>query len=423
MKRVMSMLIFVIVFTVFVGGCSNSNKGVSGEKTKDGKVELSLFLSMSNEGEKKAIESVVSKFEEVNPDIDIELNLPGGGYEDMLRVKMAANDMPDLFDTHGWSQLRYGEYVADQKDMDWVQFLDPALDQILKDDKGKVYAFPINQAKDGISYNVNVLDQYGVEPPKTFDEFITALEIIKEKSNGEVTPLWIPGGDNWTIAQIFDELATPLVITDEENSYGDQLIDGSFDWSNYTPLPEKIVEMQEKGLLNEDVLTAKFQQATELIAQNKIAFTFVAGSLGPDATDLNPDVKVGTIPVPSFHEGDAQSWIGGERHTIAIWKDSQHPEEARAFVDFMAQPENIKIMAEGTSAPDALTNVDANNYFSEYYSQYEDIAVEPYFDRVYLPSGMWDVMATTGQELLAGTLSPEQLTKKMEEEYKRLRSQ
>jgi raffinose/stachyose/melibiose transport system substrate-binding protein len=421
MKKFMNIFIFVIAFTVFAAGCSN--KGTSSEASVDGKVTLSLFLTMSNEGEKKAIESVVAKFEEENPDIKIDLNLPGGGYEDMLRVKMAANDMPDLFDTHGWSQLRYGEYVADQKDMDWVQNLDPALDQILKDENGKVYAFPINQAKDGISYNVNVLEKYGVEPPKTIDEFMRALETIKEKSNGEVTPLWIPGGDNWTIAQILDELATPLLITDEKNRYGDQLVDGSFDWSHFTPLAEKLKVMQGNGLLNEDVLTAKIQQATELMAQDKIAFTFVAGSLGPDATELNPDVKVGTIPVPAFHEGDKQRWIGGERHTIALWKDTEHPEEAKSFIEFIAQPENVETMAKATSAPDALTNVDAENYFSKYYKEYEGIAVEPYFDRVYLPSGMWDVMATTGQELLAGTLTPEQLSKKMGEEYTRLRSQ
>ena len=36
---------------------------------------------------------------------------------------------------------------------------------------------------------------------------------------------------------------------------------------------------------------------------------------------------------------------------------------------------------------------------------------------------MWAVMATTGQELLAGSITPEQLSKKMEEEYKRLKKQ
>ncbi|MBZ5750874.1 ABC transporter substrate-binding protein [Metabacillus rhizolycopersici] len=420
MKKLMNMSFIVIAFSLIVSGCSNSasNKAAG----DDDKVTLSLFSSMNNEGEKKAFESVIAKFEEANPEIDVEVNSPGD-YEDMLRVKMAANDMPDLFDTHGWSQLRYGEYVADLKDMDWVQNLDPALNPIIKDEDGKVYAFPLNQAKDGISYNVEVLKEYGIEPPSTLDEFMKALETVKEKSNGEVVPLWIPGSDKSAIAQIFDELATPLLITDAENSYGDQLVNGTFDWKNYTLLATKMKEIQDKGLLNEDVLTAQLQQATELIAQNKIAFTFVAGSLGPDATELNPDVKIGTMPVPAIHEGDKPSWIGGERHTLAVWKDTEHPDEARRLLDFFAQPENVKTIAEGTSAPDALTNVEAENYFSVFYKEFEDTAVQPYFDRVYLPSGMWDVMGTSGQELLSGSLTPEQLSKKMGEEYERLRNQ
>ncbi|WP_028391938.1 ABC transporter substrate-binding protein [Bacillus cihuensis] len=420
MKKYLNMFLLVVAFSLIVSGCSRSSSNKTGGA--DGTITLSLFSTMKKEGEKKAFASVVAKFEEANPKIKIELNSPGD-YEDMLRVKMAANDMPDLFDTHGWSQLRYGEYVMDLKDMDWVKNLDPALDQILKDKDGKVYAFPLNQAKDGISYNVAVLKEYGIEPPATLDEFMKALETVKEKSNGEVTPLWIPGSDKDGIAQIFDEFATPLLITDQKNSYGDQLVDGTFDWNNYTLLAEKMKEMQDKGLLNEDVLTAQIQQATELMAQNKIAFTFVAGSLGPDATELNPDVKIGTMPVPAIHEGDQPSWIGGERHTIAISKNTKHADEARRFLDFIAQPENIITIANGTSAPDAFTNVDAENYFSAYYKEFEDIDVQPYFDRVYLPSGMWDVMGTTGQELFSGSLTPEKLSKKMGEEYNRLRKQ
>jgi raffinose/stachyose/melibiose transport system substrate-binding protein len=338
----------------------------------------------------------------------------------MLRVKMGANDMPDLFDTHGWSQLRYGEYVADLKDMNWVQHLDPALNQILKDKSGKVYAYPLNQAKDGISYNATLLDKYGIKPPNTMDEFIKALETVKKKSKGEVAPLWIPGGENGNIAQVFDQLATPQLITAKNNNYAKQLEKGTFNWSNYTSLAETMAEMKKKGLLNKDVLTAKVSQATELMAQNKIAFTFVGGSLGPDATELNPEVKVGTIPVPAIHKGGTQSWIGGERFTLAAWKDSKHLKEAKKFIEFVSQPEVAKKIAEGTSSASALTNNKTQNYYSEYYDKYNDIKVEPYFDRKYLPSGMWAVMSSTGQELLAGSLTPKQLSKEMEKEYKRL---
>ncbi len=415
----MYLFILLLVFSGVTAGCGKKEASTGG----NGKTTLTLFSTMSNKGERKALQDAIAEFEKQNPDIKIDANFPGNGYEDMLRVKMGANDMPDLFDTHGWSQLRYGEYVADLKDMDWVQHLDPALNQILKDKSGKVYAYPLNQAKDGISYNATLLDKYGIKPPNTMDEFITALETVKKKSKGEVAPLWIPGGENGNIAQVFDQLATPQLITAKNNNYAKQLEKGTFNWSNYMPLAETMAEMKKKGLLNKDVLTAKVSQVAELMAQNKIAFTFVGGSLGPDATELNPEVKVGTVPVPAIHKGGTQSWIGGERFTLAVWKDSKHLKEAKKFIEFVSQPEVAKKIAEGTSSASALTNNKTQNYYSEYYDKYKDIKVEPYFDRKYLPSGMWAVMSSTGQELLAGSLTPKQLSKEMEKEYKRLSKQ
>lgn len=412
------LLTAAIFLTMILSACGNNSSSEA-----NGKVTLTLFSTMSNSGERKAFEEVIREFEKEHEQIRIDANFPGNSYEDMIRVKMGANDMPDLFDTHGWAKLRYSEYVADLKEMDWVKQLDPSLDQILKDQDGKVYAYPLNQAKDGLSFNANLLKEYGIEVPRTLDELKSALLTVKEKSKGDVVPLWIPGGDNSNIAQVFDELATPLLITDQKHQYGKELENGSFDWSLYTPLAQFMKDLKDQDLLNKDVLTAKLSQAPELMAQNKIAFTFVGGSLGPEATELNSSIKVGTMPVPAIHEGDEQSWIGGERFTVAAWKDSKHLKEAKQFIDFLAKPENAKKIAEGTSSETALKQVKAKNYYSAFYDQYEQVKIEPYFDRKYLPSGMWAVMATTGQELLAGSITPEQLSKKMEEEYKRLKKQ
>ncbi|CAM5600165.1 ABC transporter substrate-binding protein [Bacillus safensis] len=418
MNKKIMLLTAAIFLTMILSACGNNSSSEA-----NGKVTLTLFSTMSNSGERKAFEEVIREFEKEHEQIRIDANFPGNSYEDMIRVKMGANDMPDLFDTHGWAKLRYSEYVADLKEMDWVKQLDPSLDQILKDQDGKVYAYPLNQAKDGLSFNANLLKEYGIEVPRTLDELKSALLTVKEKSKGDVVPLWIPGGDNSNIAQVFDELATPLLITDQKHQYGKELENGSFDWSLYTPLAQFMKDLKDQDLLNKDVLTAKLSQAPELMAQNKIAFTFVGGSLGPEATELNSSIKVGTMPVPAIHEGDEQSWIGGERFTVAAWKDSKHLKEAKQFIDFLAKPENAKKIAEGTSSETALKQVKAKNYYSAFYDQYEQVKIEPYFDRKYLPSGMWAVMATTGQELLAGSITPEQLSKKMEEEYKRLKKQ
>ena len=32
-------------------------------------------------------------------------------YESALKTRMASNELPDVWETHGWSRLRYGEYL------------------------------------------------------------------------------------------------------------------------------------------------------------------------------------------------------------------------------------------------------------------------------------------------------------------------
>ncbi|MCE7792695.1 ABC transporter substrate-binding protein [Salipaludibacillus sp. CUR1] len=414
----------VVSLLAACGGNDGGNNGGDGNEqaAADADVNLVLYSSMSSEGERNAFEGLIDDFHEENPDIHIEANFPGGSYEDQLRVMMAANDLPDLFDTHGWSQLRYGEYVHDLRDMDWVDDLDPAMDEIIKDEDGKVYTYPMNQAQDGVIYNVDVLEEHGIEPPTTWDDFVAALETIRDETGGQVAPLWIPGGDDWTLAQMVDQLLTPLFVTDENNDYTEEFEDGTFDWTNYEWLAEQMLMLKENDLLNQDVLTAQFAQAPEIMAADQAAFMFLVGSIGPDATEMNPDTEVGLLPTPAIHEGDDPSWIGGERFTLSVSENSEHKEEAKRFIEFMTEEENAQLMAEATNLSSALEHVEADTYFSEYYEEYSHLEIQPYFDRVYLPSGMWDVMATTTAELLADG-NVDNAVNTMESEFNRLQDE
>lgn len=409
-----------VVTAVVLSGCGGGGGDSSGEGSGE---TLTLYSSVTNESEKDTFEELVADFEEESG-IQVNVNLPGADYESQLRVQMASNEMPDLFDTHGWAQNRYGDYTEDLSGEDWAGDLNDNMSSLLSDEEGKLYAYPINEALDGISYNKTLLDEHGIEAPETYDELLAAMRQLEEEAGDEVTPMFMAQEGAGAIAQYFDQMATPLLTSAEgENNYEEELKEGTFDWSNYTFLPEQLQTMQDEGLVNEDAVNANGAQAVNLMAQNQIAFIFAGGSFGADVTELNPDVEVGIVPVPSIHEGDDPSWIGGERHTLAVWNESDMKEEAKEFLSFMAEEENAKTMAEATALPSPLENVDSENYYEDSYAQYEDIEIEPYFDREYLPSGMWDVIGSTGEELLAGSMTPEQVSNEMATEFERLREE
>ncbi|MBB3867139.1 raffinose/stachyose/melibiose transport system substrate-binding protein [Parageobacillus toebii NBRC 107807] len=419
MKRpIIFMLVISFLFS-FMVGCNSKESGTN----SDSKVKLTVFSTINEEEGKRVFKEIVKEFEKENPKISVEVNFPGQEYENILKVKMAANDLPDVFDTHGWAQIRYGRYVADLSKESWASNLTDSMKPVLTDKNGKVYALPLNEAKDGITYNADILEKYNIEVPKTFDELLAAAEKIKKESNGQVSPFYFSGIDAAMIGQFFDYFATSLFISPEKN-YAQDLLNGTFDWSKWTYLPEKFKEIYDKGLMNKDVLTAKYSDLPRLFAEGKVAFVMMGPAFVEQAKEINSNLKVGYMPVPAIVKGDEPTFSGGERFTLAVWKDSPHLEEAKKLINFFAKTENLKKMAEATKLPAGVKGVNADlGELTQYYEKYANIRVFPYFDRVYLPNGMWDVMCTNGQELIAGSITPKQFSENMEKQFQRLREQ
>jgi raffinose/stachyose/melibiose transport system substrate-binding protein len=418
MKKIM-LLIIALVFGLM--GCSsggtNKSATASGEK-----VTLTVAQSSADQAFKNSLQDIINQFEKENPNIHIDLQSPGANYENILKMKMASNDLPDLFDTHGWAIKRYGNYLGDLRDEPWAKNLSDSIKPVITDKNGKVYVLPLNEAKEGVMYNIDVLNKYNIPIPKTFDEFMAASEKIVKDSNGEVLPLYVAALDPWTIGQYFDYFANPLLITPQDNQ-AKALSDNKFDWNNWTFLPEKYQEMYKKGIINKDLLTAKYADEAKLFAENKLAFAIHPAASITDVKKINPNVKMGVFPIPSIKPGDQPTFVGGERNTLGIWKDTKHMKEAKKFLEFMAKPENIKKLSDVTSSPAPLKGITAGGDFAKYYDTYKDTKVYPYFDRTYLPNGMWDVMCTLGQELITGSITPKDFSDKMKAEVQRLNSQ
>jgi len=366
------------------------------------------------------LEQIARKFEAENPEIKVDFSAPGADYEKLMKIKMAANDMPDVFSTHGWAKIRYGEFLLDLKDQPWAAQLDSAIQPAVTDEAGKVYVLPMDQEKTGPAFNADVLKEYGVEVPLTWADFMAACETIKTKSNGEVVCVHMGGADSWPVGQYYDFFSTALAISPTPNDEA-ALLDGTYDWTKYTPLSQNLLDLKTNGYLNTDALTAKYTDSAVALAEGKAAFGFYGPFICEEALKTNPNFNCGVMPIPSLAEGDKPTFAGGELTTWGVWKDSKHADAAIKFVNFFAQPENVKAVAESNKVPAGLSGVEVDaGYLTQYYTQYADLRTFTYFDRIYLPNGMWDVLCKNGQDVLAGGITPEQATDNIAKEYARL---
>lgn len=382
------------------GNSTEAVKTTEGSKKEAKDVKLTFMTNVVGE-QATAMEEAVKGFSS-ETGYEVEFSAPGKSYEELMKTKMSSRELPDVFTTHGWSVARYSEYLMPVNDLPFAKDIKEQIKPIITDKSGNMYVLPMDVDIAGIVYNVDVLEEAAVDPDslKTWDDFSAACEKIKAAGK---TPMHIGGKDNWTIGQFFDWAAPSFYVTDDADNQREALKSGTFDktvWEDVAGLMEGWVKA---GYFNEDVLTADYNADMKALAENKTAFCFYGNSAMMDAHALNPDAKLGMMPIPAAKTSDEPSLIAGERIAVGVWKDSPQKEAAVELLEYLARPEVMEKIATASGNPAGLNGVGSNiGEISSYYEKYSDVRTFPYFDREYLPSGMWDVMCATGADILAG---------------------
>lgn len=349
--------------------------------------------------------------------VGVEFIAPGAQYEEIMKTKMAANDLPDLFSTHGWSVARYSEYLKPVNDQPWADNISPSIEGLITDKDGNKYVLPVNVDLAGIIYNKDVLDAIGIDVDeiKTWDDFEKALQKVKDAG---VTPIHIGGKDNWTIGQFFDYAAPSFYITDAQHNYGEEFKTGSFDWSNWDQIGDMLASWSDNGYLNKDALTADYTASVTAFAQGDAAFGFYPNATIMEVLGMKPDTTMGMMPIPAKYEGDSPTLLGGEHIALGVWKDSQELELAEEFLNFLARPENVSRLASSSGLPAGIKGIEADTgIMQEYYDKYQEIPTVSYFDREFLPSGMWDDLCITGANIIMDSDSVKDASKQMEQSF------
>jgi raffinose/stachyose/melibiose transport system substrate-binding protein len=414
-KRLLNLMLLAsiaIISSLFMVGCG-------GKKSE--KAYLTFMVNFQpSEAITDLLEEVVNDFNAENKDIEVEFIPGNSGYEAMMKAKMAANDLPDLWSTHGWSVGRYSEYLMPLEGEEWASVLHPAIKPVITDKAGHIYVLPIDVDVAGIAYNKDVVAKAGVnvDDIKTWDDLFVAMGKVKAMG---ITPVHIGGKDTWTVGNFFDWAAPAFYVTDEANYRGDDLKAGHFDTATWTTLAAMFKGMQDNGYLNVDVLTSGFDETSKALASGQSAFEFFGNYVNSNAWSINPDANLGFFPVPAYFKGDEPSLISGERSTVGIWKDTEHPEEAKKFLEYLAKPEVMSKLASANGIPAGLTTAKSDmGKLTADYEKWANVPAYPYFDREFLPSGMWDTMCSTGTGVLSGDIAPEDAAYKMSTDFSKL---
>lgn len=376
-KKVATGVMTVVLGASILAGCSS-------DKAEDGKITLELF---SNKSENiQTYKGLIKEFEEKNPDIKVKLESPPEA-ETVLKTRLTKNDLPDLMSIGGnatYGELARAGVLNDFADSDLAQSVQPAyIDMVSRlvgaDEKG-TFGLPFATNANAVIYNKQKFEELGLQVPKTWDEFVAALD--KAKAAGEI-PIYFTLKDAWTGLISWNSLAANIAGED----FAEQKNEGKASFvKNYDEVADKMATLTQYG--HKDNMGVAYGDGNNAFASGKGVFYLQGNWAIPEILKANPDIQLGVFPMPVTNEPAQNKLVSGVDVVLTMNKDTKHKEEAMKFLEFMMNEETAKKYIDEQKAFSAKEGVfQEDAVFEGIKGNFETGALTSFPDHYY-PAGM-----------------------------------
>jgi len=291
----------------------------------------------SDPAPKQAVQELIDGFKEAHPDVEVEWNVfDHEGYKTSIRNFLTA-DAPDI--AAWYAGNRMAPYVEaglfeDVSDV-WA---DNGLDDTLKSAAasmtmdGKKWGVPYTYYQWGIYYRKDIFADLGIEPPKTWDEFLAASATIKDAGK---TPIAIGTKALWPTGGWFDYLNLRvngyefhMELTGGEVPYTDDRVKAVF---------EKWAELIEPGYFAENHAALDWQDALPLLVQGEAAMYLIGNfAVAPLREAGLTDDQLGFMQFPEITPGIPLA-EDAPTDTLHIPANAKNKEDAKKFLAYLAQ--------------------------------------------------------------------------------------
>lgn len=284
----------------FLAGCSSDN-GSEDVKASDsnGKTTVVLAGWGGNPTESKLLEQTLTEFEDLNPDIDVKLEVISDQYMDVMKTRLIGNEGPDVFYLDALeapAMIETGviepldDYITDEFDVE--DFEKPLLEAFKQD--GVTYGLPKDYSTLALFYNKKLFKEAGVEVPTTWDEL---LEVSKALTKDKVYGFGVAPelARQYFVAEAFGG----KVVEDDLANFGsDEVIKGLQVVIDQHNVDKTSVQASEVGS----------SWGGEMFGQERVAMVIEGNWTIPFLEETFPEVDYGTAEIPT---------INGEKGTMA----------------------------------------------------------------------------------------------------------
>ncbi|RIX53201.1 extracellular solute-binding protein [Paenibacillus nanensis] len=305
-------------------------------------VRLVWLHHFGEDGSRKWIDSGIRKFQEKYPGVTVTVvPLNGGDYMSMLRMRVATDEMPDLYmidNIQGARDLIDSGYAADLTGKPFLERLKPEYLNGAKTEDGRIWALPIDANGLGVTYNKDVFARAGITTvPETWSEFLDVCRKLKMRG---VTPIAAGYKENWTLfwdlaadlipsalvanPRLIDDLSTGAATFEQSKA----VFEGPF-----TRLAERY------RYVNADPFETSWDEARSMVAEGRAAM-MIGGTWSVDGVrSKREDANIGLFPFPASEVPGAAKFAMKSTGGIVVNPHSRHADLAMELLELYAEPE------------------------------------------------------------------------------------
>lgn len=380
MKRLFAFVLAICMLTTAFAGCGQqagtptepkadqaSTNEVEKKDEKPAKdVDLTFFTGKVETVD--LLDEIIADFNAQSGGITVEQEYQNDA-SNIIKIKFASGEAPDIMTTYEQEYVDQGKYL-DLSDMDeiWNRLIPSMKESCTDINSGKQYRICTNMTMAGFFYNKEIFAKLGIEPATTWEGFVANLEKIKTEMP-DVDPWFIFGSEAWHLGHLIEFIphgyikakygataAKTAMLNNDKSVLNFGAPDGAM-----ATFAAGLLELQEKGLINEDVLTATNDNCVDAFVSGKAAM-FSNGMWALSsvlAKDPEMADKIGFAPYPAMMEDGTPMVLVAEDSGYSISADTEHVEEAKAFLTYLFSADNQKKYAESLGSPSAFMDVDA----------------------------------------------------------------
>ena len=396
-----------------------------------GEVTLTVWDQEVRGGQNEQIEALNAAFMEAYPNITIDrVSRSTDDLRTTLRLALSGDDAPDVVQANN-SRSEMGQYVAagllvpldeyaegygwSDRFPDSVRALASYSDDGAVYGEGQLYGLPQMGEIVGLFYNKTKLDELGVEPPATTDDFVAAVEAAQ--AAGE-TPVQFGNSEGW-----------PGI-----HEYGfvqNQFVDAEIDPGPRLRPARLVVDVGGQPRRGRgDRVVGRLRGLRRWLQRRRLRHRLAELRPGRRRVLRRRHLarrrprrghgRRGGLCAHSRRRQRAEPGDWRDQHPVGDPGQRREPDAAAAYIDFITNSEAMTVVTEAGNLP--VVDADAQQVegllaevFTAWAQAGEEDLLVPYLD--YATETFYDTITAAVQDLLAGQRSPQEFLEHLESEY------